>query len=362
MNRNKYRVLLILLAALLIFTLTACSGGGESDAAASDQPAPSLTPEASATEASETPEASVTPTPTEEPVSRAPMNDPKTIVEGMESLMDTAYENYGPEADRLKIPADFTPGPNEVFSVDVFDWDLGDLTAWMDETGAVNQVMANIRDHTIVNNVAMALFASSVEGNTPEDGQKIADALHIGDMFFPENYDKYIYVLDQDGYYYIYEIANNLWLTVIHNDIELAYAECIFFDIDGNEAENPASGTDGYDEEGNYSSTTGDEALDALVQVLLPPESTIVQAKSESVQVNSLTDYQAALKWYEDTLPKLGFESVLSEEEQALLDMDPESRLYSGTINGQPVTISIRDWTGTESGDMSLIDIMFFAQ
>jgi hypothetical protein len=123
-----------------------------------------------------------------------------------------------------------------------------------------------------------------------------------------------------------------------------------------------APDTDGLGENGDYSDTTGDANKDALVQSLMPPESTIQQAGSEAVYVDSLTDYPDALKWYEETLEKLGFVSTIPEEEQMLLNMDEESRIYSGMIGDQPVGLLIRDWSNTYgNGDMTLIMITFTA-
>jgi hypothetical protein len=131
-------------------------------------------------------------------------------------------------------------------------------------------------------------------------------------------------------------------------------------DMDGNEIASPVAGTDGYDENGDYATTVGEADKDALVQSLLPPESEISQATSEAVHIDSLTDYADALKWYEENLPKLGFESTLSEEDQELLNMSDESHLYIGMIGGQPISIMVQDWSNTVGNvDMSKIMISF---
>jgi hypothetical protein len=131
-------------------------------------------------------------------------------------------------------------------------------------------------------------------------------------------------------------------------------------DIDGHEIASPVAGTDGYDENGDSATAVGEADKDALVQSLLPPESEISQATSEAVYIDSLTDYADALNWYEENLPKLGFESTLSEEDQELLNMSDESRLYIGTIGGQPISVMVQDWSNTVgNGDMSKIMISF---
>lgn len=339
MKRNSIKAMTALILAVIILLFAACGNSAEIKS-----PDPVSSPE---------------PTAEQEPP-RAGMNDPQTIIEGIESMLGPSYKYYS-FSNHLELPADFVPGPNAIMSIDAFEWDLGALSIRMNESAEVNETMADIRDHIIVNNVAAALFAYSVRDNSPEDGQKIADALHIGDMFFPEKYDKYTYVLDHNGYYYVYDIGNRfLRLIVMPNYIKLAYESCIFFDIDGNEAKNPGAGIDGYDEEGNLSKTTGDAQKDALIKSLMPPDSEIDQAKADSVSINSFTDYPDAIAWYEENLPALGFSNLIPEDQQALLDADPESKIFSGIIGSQPVTIMIRDWSGTvDSGDMSLITIMF---
>jgi len=303
--------------------------------------------------------------PTATPIPRAPMNDPQTIIDGMEAMLEPAYAYYGGAgANHLALPPGFTPDPGGVLSIEGRgNWDLGDLLIRFGDTGQVAETGADVRDFNTVNTIAAALFASSVQGVTPEVGQRIADVLHVGDFdFTPSDRDKYDYVIDYEGYYYICQIGNFFRLAVVPNDYEIAFAQFVFFDINGNEITNPAAGADGFDAQGNLSQTTGDAAKDALVQSLLPPGSTITQARSDTVHIESLTDYPSSLKWYTENLPKLGFVSTMPPDQQALWDMDEQSRIYSGTINGQPLTIMVRDWSGTyNSGDMSLIEIMFSA-
>jgi hypothetical protein len=356
------KILAAILAVTALLTLAACGGA---PVAPSPTPTATVAPAPTPT-ATPSPSAAPEPTPTPEPVptpeARAPMNEPTEIIDGMEALMGPSYEYYGEGAVHLEYSDDFVSASGDVVSIGwPRGWSLGELTIWRGD-GGVMDVMVDVNDYTIVNNVAAAMYASCVRGVTPELGQKIADALHAGDMEFPDNFDRYTYVIDYEGYYYSYELANGLRLEVISTEHEPNFAKCVFFDIDGNEVRNPAAGTDGFDETGDHSATTGDAKKDALVQALTPPESSIGQATSDAVYIDSLTDYKDALTWYEETLPLLGFVSSIPEDAQELLNMDPESRIYGGTIDGQPVTIMVQDWSGTYgNGDMSLIMITFTA-
>lgn len=115
-------------------------------------------------------------------------------------------------------------------------------------------------------------------------------------------------MLEHNRNYYVYAITNRLLrLPIRPNDVTLDYAASLFFDIDGNQVVNPAAGTDGYGAEGNYATTTGDAQKAALVQALLPPESTINQAWADARDASSLTDYPTTWQWYEANLPQLGF-------------------------------------------------------
>jgi hypothetical protein len=347
MKHKEYKLLAILLILVLAFSaLAGCAAKDTDDGS-------DTTPPTGSDSTSE-----VIP----EPSTRAPYNDPKTIVEGIEALIEPSYAAYIVDPQHLALPPDFSPKAGGTFSQNWPDWDLGNFLLYFGDEAEVEQAGVQIDDLDIASNVMAALYACSVEGNTPEIGQQIADALHVGDLDFAMQYDKYIYVLEYNGYFYLYQIANDLEAFVLPDDYGLAYASCIFFDIDGNEVANPLVGSDGIDENGDYSQTTGDAAKDALVQSLLPPESTINQAKSETVYADSLTDFSDAVEWYEKNLPKLKFISSIPEEQQELLNMDDESHLYSGTIDGQSISIILQDRSGTYgNGDMTQIVIAFTA-
>jgi len=220
----------IFISLAIIFTLTACGSGPGGDEAAAGNDSTTV------------PDTAAAPESTPIVPARAPMNAPGTIIEGMEALMGPSYEVYGRGVDavHLTLPDDFDPKTDRYIEFTwPSTWELGRLTILLDD-GQVNEVFAQGIEHVIANNVTAALFASAVQGMTPEEGQKIADALRVGDYFdFAMQYEKENFVVEHKEYYFIVTVENLYHPRVIPAEGQLNYDRCVLFDIDGNEIESP---------------------------------------------------------------------------------------------------------------------------
>ncbi len=91
--------------------------------------------------------------------------------------------------------------------------------------------------------------------------------------------------------------------------------------------------------------SSGDPAIDALAQSLMPPESICTRCEyigdSFSAGISSLLTYQEVMAWYEEKLPELGFADTMPAEDRAELDADSGEYKYAGTIDGHSFRLTL---------------------
>jgi len=246
--KKIFAITLVLILALSL--LVAC--GGEA--------VPANAPDGSG--ASETPES--TPSETQEATlpSVALMNDAKIIFENMEAMLGPIYDYYeehnlfsytNGEPVHLAVPGpiDFSVNDGSISLERNYGWSLGELLIRHDREEKVRMVWVSMEDDDSYGGMAnvyvmaKALYASCVEGITPEMGKIIADALHMGDSDFTMPEGKYERVLIYEGYnYYSYKGPSSgrytrIWVFPASDSDWRDTSEIVFFDIDGKMIEKP---------------------------------------------------------------------------------------------------------------------------
>ncbi|HCC34881.1 MAG TPA: hypothetical protein DEQ02_04325 [Ruminococcaceae bacterium] len=248
----------LLMILFIMLTLAACGGAGGDNGSGTVSLTDSTTSPAQSTNSQD-----VSSVPSETPVNLAPMNDAKTIFEGMEAMLGPVYEYYEENGliydqgkTHLAVPEDFSPDePNTaagkaMLEITYSTWIIeGNVQIFHAEGGDVEAVHVEIDDSEFyggmanVYTMASAVYASSVKGMTPELGKKIADALHLNDSTFTMPGGKTDRILIHEGYYYFASKSEGSgWYTRIRvwpvSDADGEWNksdEIIYFDIDGND-------------------------------------------------------------------------------------------------------------------------------
>ena len=173
----------------------------------------------------------------------------------MEALLSPVYDYYAENVyyfdtkGHLSVPADYTPvddgyGGYQLLEISYADsWILeGSAQVFYDNNGDVRMVRIELdggMDKIYI--MAQAVYASCVEGMTPDLGKKIADALHLDNAGFVMPEGKYSRMLFYEGYnYYAYKGPSSgpyyrLWVWPTDDYDWSKEIEAIIFDIDGNQ-------------------------------------------------------------------------------------------------------------------------------